>query len=404
MSITSNANEMVITHNELAKYLAIYARTNKSVTLWGPPGVGKSYAVKAWAQVEAKRLGLTFMEFNALKSEEKVALLCDDKTLKGAYVFIDIRLSQWPDTSEIKMPSLKQIHEGVMAWNFSMPFMIMSKINAHGCMFFDELGNATPQILAACQQLFHDRAIGDLTLSKHCFLIAASNRANDRANVMETSDPVNNRFRHINMAIPSVKEWLDGFGYAHGLDQRIISYLQWDPSKLYRTEEQIKNWVGPAFPTHRTWTDVSDCISGESDDIAVNIVAQTVGGAISHHFRGFLEVVNKVDVEKALSNPKEYILSLNDNTQLLYGSIAAVIGRLQENKKLFPKVLECISALVEVSKTDWAASMFTQVRHSKDYRDGSATQFCTNIKNKYPEAWKQILPVTKMIVDTVIDW
>lgn len=404
MRIASTSNEATISHVELAKYLTIYAKCNKSVTLWGPPGVGKSYAVKAFAKAQAKLKGLEFVDFNEATTEKKMALFCDDKTLKASYVFIDIRLSQWPDTSEIKMPSLKQLHEGVMAWNFSLPFVIMSKANANGCMFFDELGNATPQILAACQQLFHDRAIGDLSLSKGCFLMAASNRATDKANVMETSDPVNNRFRHINIAIPSVKDWLEGFGYSYGIDQRVISYLQWDPSKLYRTDEQIQNWVGPAFPTHRTWTDVSDCINGESDDVAVQIVAQTVGGAISHHFRGFLEVVNKADADKALADPKTYIDSLKDNTQLLYGSIAALIGRLQGDKKLLPKVLAYVVALVECKKTDWAATMFTQVRHSKDYHDMTVAQFCSQIKSKYPEDWKKMLPLTKMIVDTVIDW
>ena len=128
---------------DVTKALAALVPTRRPVYLWGPPGCGKSAVVRQAADA----LGLDLVDVRAT--------LLDPVDLRGLP-----RLTRTPP-SGARPPSCPRGGEGVL--------------------FLDELAQAAPLVQAACLQLTLDRRIGEYELPDGWSVVAASNRAEDRA-------------------------------------------------------------------------------------------------------------------------------------------------------------------------------------------------------------------------------
>ena len=145
--------------SELEEFLdkVINSSLNKSIMIWGAPGIGKSSIVQSLA-------------------------------IKLNLQFIDLRLSQLAPTDLRGLPV--PIHssdegEGTVKW-YKPEFLPQS---GRGILFLDEINMAPPAMQGVAQQLILDRKIGNYKVPEGWFVFAAGNRKEDKASVFDMPAP-----------------------------------------------------------------------------------------------------------------------------------------------------------------------------------------------------------------------
>src|SRR4029079_16077237 len=160
--------EVSMKTSEVARALAALVPTGRPVYLWGPPGCGKSSVVRQ----AATALGLDLVDVRAT--------LLDPVDLRG----------------------LPRVSKDTAVW---CPPAFLPR-SGTGLLFLDELAQAAPMVQAACLQLTLDRRIGEYELPSGWSVIAASNRAEDRAGTHRLITPLLNRFVHVDLDV-SADDW-----------------------------------------------------------------------------------------------------------------------------------------------------------------------------------------------------
>jgi MoxR-like ATPase len=161
-SITKNL-EFFMRPLEVRQALACLVPLQRSIYLWGPPGVGKSSLVQQLARQQNLEL-------------------------------IDLRVTL---LDPVDLRGLPRLNKTKVDW--CSPSFLPTK--GSGILFLDELAQATPLVLAACLQLTLDRKIGEYQLRDGWMVIAASNRCEDRAGTHRLITPFLNRFIHLDLEV-----------------------------------------------------------------------------------------------------------------------------------------------------------------------------------------------------------
>lgn len=185
--------------------------------VWGAPGIGKSSIVRQVAEAE----GLPVIDLRAT--------LLDPTDLRG-------------------LPAVK---DGKAFW--CPPAFLPTPEMKPGILFLDEINAAPPLVQAAMYQLVLDHRVGEYVLPEGWRIIAAGNRAEDRAVVYRLSSALANRFIHLTLeADPGC--WAD-WAFAHKINPTVIGLIRFRPELLCQKPANT-----PAFATPRSWEMASDAI------------------------------------------------------------------------------------------------------------------------------------------------
>lgn len=195
--------------SELSAALAALIPTSHPVFLHGPPGVGKSSLVRQ----AAERLGLDVCDVRAV--------LLDPVDLRG-------------------IPAVNGDHRA----HWCQPDFLPR--DGQGVLFLDELAQAPPLVQSACLQLTLDRRIGEYTLPEGWTVIAASNRAEDRAGAHKLISPLLNRFVHVDLEV-SVDDWQE-WALQSGVSADVRSFIRFRPGLLFQFDPSAG---ARSFPTPR---------------------------------------------------------------------------------------------------------------------------------------------------------
>ena len=150
--------------------------------IWGPPGAGKSDIVRTVA--DTMGLELRDVRLN----------LMDPVDLKG-----------FPTISEVEFGTGKnKVKERQMS--FVAPDFLPRDPKSKGVLFLDEMNSAPQSVQAAAYQLILNRRIGEYELPEGWAVLAAGNRAGDRAVVHGMPSALANRFVHIDFEV-DVDDW-----------------------------------------------------------------------------------------------------------------------------------------------------------------------------------------------------
>jgi hypothetical protein len=150
-------------------------------------------------------------------------------------------------------------------------------------IFFDELSSAGKPTQAAAYKIILDRMVGNQKLHERVVMAGAGNKATDKAVVTQMSTALQSRMIHYEM-VPSHSEFID-FGFKHGLDHRILSFISYMPSKLmdFRPDHHDKTFACP-----RTWEFLSRLIKDEDVDMKIAPrIAGTIGEGVATEFITF---------------------------------------------------------------------------------------------------------------------
>lgn len=134
---------------------------------------------------------------------------------------------------------------------FCPPRVLLPEAEAPFCLFLDELPACAPDVQKAMYSLLLERRIGEHALPQGSWVVAAGNRAQDRALVRSLSSALVNRVFILNVEVdPS--EWLR-WARAHGVRSELLAFLAFMPQALLREPPAT-----PApFSTPRAWTSLS---------------------------------------------------------------------------------------------------------------------------------------------------
>lgn len=254
------------------------AKERIPLCVMGPPGVGKSDC----ARKAAESLGIGF---------EDVRLTTMDP--------VDLR-------------GLPVVSRGKSAW--TRPEFLPSE--GEGILLLDEIGQASQSMQAAAMQLVLDRRIGPHEIAPGWAIIAATNRAEDRAGAGRIITPLLNRFVHIDLE-PSVEDWLE-WAQEQGVDARIRGFVKSRPELLLRFDPSA---VEKAWPTPRSWAAASRVMAAMGEGWT-EAVRGTIGQGAGMELEAFIRLcVELPDAEVIWESPETAVLPKELSLRYAVGGI-----------------------------------------------------------------------------------
>ena len=200
----------------------------------------------------------------------------------------DIKLSQFDSVSFRGIPDYSQEH-GVKTTVWHPPSML-EKLNAEarsrggGILFLDELDKAQRDVAAATYELLLQKRYGEFKLDESILIVSAVNLEADDWRGEGLSIPQLDRVCRFFLE-PTVEEWLN-WAREHGIDSRIISFIDRHPDMLWRPGDLEKMCT----TSGRSWESASFLIAGETDfKLIENLVASAVGSDIAEVFTSFIK-------------------------------------------------------------------------------------------------------------------
>ena len=278
------------------------------------------------------------------------------------------------------------------------PIFLVNKKNAR--FFLDEINAAPSTTQAAAYQWVLDRRIGEWEMDPSCTIIAAGNRATDRAIVYEMPAPLRNRFAIYELE-PDLEDWKDwalGTAKLPPIIPAFLTFSQHTTSTelkyglLFHFDPKIhkKN-----FPTPRQWEKLGHLIETEpSCQLDTEIVAAHIGEGEAIQFVQFCRIADKMlDIEMLLKG--EYKKPLEGEPSIIYALCGAIVGSLI---KLKPKhrieatrnvITYCLDYLTQ--NQEYAILIIKDFCRSTAYKEISGPIIATSEWKRFSEAFQKLL-------------
>ena len=287
-------------------------KTMPSVMLWGPPGVGKSQAVRQIAKEIGERTG-------------KRVNVTDVRLL----LFNPIDLRGIPTANADKT---------LAVWLKPQIFQMDASDDIVNILFLDEISAAPQSVQAAAYQITLDRVVGEHKLPDNCIVIAAGNRTTDKSVAFKMPKALANRLMHIEIegSFNSWKRW----AISSGVNDKVIGFLSFRQNYLMGFDSGSDDL---AFPTPRAWEMVSNILNGIDDDIdnMFSLIAGIVGMGVAVEFRTWAGVYKDLpDIEDIFAGRAAKIPNTAD---ALYALTASMVSYARKHKDNMRKISNSIA-------------------------------------------------------------
>lgn len=276
-------------------------KTMPSVMLWGPPGVGKSQAVRQIAKEIEQNTG-------------KVVKVTDVRLL----LFNPIDLRGIPTANADKTLAI---------WLKPQIFQMDTSDDIINILFLDEISAAPQSVQAAAYQITLDRVVGEHKLPENCIVIAAGNRTTDKSVAFKMPKALANRLMHIEIEgnFSSWKQW----AISSGINDKVVGFLSFRQGYLMGFDSGSDDL---AFPTPRAWEMVSNVLNGIDDDIdnMYSLIAGLVGTGTAVEFRTWAKVYKDLPSVEDVFDGK--MPQMPQNTDALYALTASMTAYARMHK------------------------------------------------------------------------
>ena len=286
-------------------------RTVPSVMLWGPPGVGKSQAVRQIAAEIKQNTG-------------KTVCVTDVRLL----LFNPIDLRGIPTANADKTLAI---------WLKPQIFQMDDSESTVNILFLDEISAAPQSVQAAAYQITLDRTVGEHKLPENCIVIAAGNRVTDKSVAYKMPKALANRLLHIEIegSFASWKEW----AIRGGVHEKVIGFLSFRQSYLSGFDSGADDL---AFPTPRSWEMVSNLLNGISGDIdeMYSLIAGVIGSGAAVEFRTWTKVYRELPDIADIFDGK--MPAIPRDTDALYALISSMTAYAREHRHDLSRIANSI--------------------------------------------------------------
>ena len=343
--------------SELPKYLSLLP-PYQSVLIVGPPGCGKSTAVREFAELEAKRLGREFVDYD----DDDELFLRIAKNPERYYVFLDLRLSECEPTDFLGVP--RDIDHFIvykpLRW-----VQVFSHDSSAGLVFLDEVTNVRREdILAQAYKLVLDRRAGFRRFADGVRIIAAGNHPQHSTVANLLPAPLTNRFAVIEIDAIDHYGWIEYVNTREGgIDPRVAGYIARFPGDLLQKSdaETLEN-----FPTPRSWSRLNQVLLRKNDDMDFDEIEEVarmlLGSATATKFAAFCRL-------RVLLPPPEKILEDPDSFFNKTAGDSASKDGASKIDLLYYAVSTVASHVSTANRTDWKQVINFAVRLAKVHAD-----------------------------------
>lgn len=193
-------------------------------------------------------------------------------------------------------------------------------------LFLDEMTSATKPVQAAAYKLILDRMVGSFHLHENVAIVAAGNKATDKAVVNQMSTALQSRVVHYELSV-AVNEWTE-IAYKCGFDHRIISYINYMPSKLmdFRPDHQ-----DTTFPCPRTWEFLSRLIKSQDINQSKGArVSSAIGEGAAIEFMTFAQEFDRLPkFDSILLDPENVPVPVEASTK--YATMSMLVENFDQD-------------------------------------------------------------------------
>lgn len=322
-----------------------------SVMLWGPPGVGKSQAIRQVAERIEEKTG-------------KRTEITDVRLL----LFNPIDLRGIPVASEDKT---------LAVWLKPKIFQMDDSDDVVNILFLDEISAAPQSVQAAAYQITLDRVVGEHRLPDNCIVIAAGNRVTDKSVSFKMPKALANRLLHIEIqgSFESWRRW----AVSAGINEKVLGYLSYRRDRLFGFDPSNDDL---AFPTPRSWEMVSSLFNNVSDDPdeVYPLIAGLIGSGYAIEFKTWCKVYSELpSIEGIFEGTETAVPKGADGMYALVSSMTAYasehrydltgIGNsLSYAKRLPADFGELLAVNYRAMETDYEKEFLWSVPEYADYR------------------------------------
>ncbi|MFQ9115653.1 ATP-binding protein [uncultured Eubacterium sp.] len=308
-----------------------------SVMLWGPPGVGKSQAVRQIAKEIEERTG-------------KKSVVTDVRLL----LFNPIDLRGIPTSNADKTLAI---------WLKPQIFQMDSSDDIVNILFLDEISAAPQSVQAAAYQITLDRVVGEHKLPDNCIVIAAGNRVTDKSVAFKMPKALANRLLHIEVEgnFDSWKEW----AIKSGVNDKVIGFLSFRRNYLMNFDAKSEDL---AFSTPRSWEMVSNVLNNINDDVSevYPLITGLVGAGVAVEFRTWCNVYNQLpDMDDIFNGLQPRVPKSSD---VMYALTAAMTSYAREHKEEITKIANSIRYAEKLPPDFGVVLMKDYMYIEKDYK------------------------------------
>ncbi|MBR3969070.1 MAG: AAA family ATPase [Clostridia bacterium] len=272
-----------------------------SVMLWGPPGVGKSQAIRQIAKDIKRNTG-------------KETRITDVRLL----LFNPIDLRGIPTSNADKTLAI---------WLKPQIFQMDPSDDIVNILFLDEISAAPQSVQAAAYQITLDRVVGEHKLPDNCIIIAAGNRVTDKSVSFKMPKALANRLLHIEVE-GSFESW-QNWAVRAGVNPKVIGFLSFRTDRLFGFDPKSDDL---AFATPRSWEMVSNLLNNVCDDVKTMypLIAGLIGSGLALEFRSWCKLHFKLPNTEDIFMGKRCEIPKSADT--LYAIVSSMTNYAKEHK------------------------------------------------------------------------
>ncbi len=278
-----------------------------SVMLWGPPGVGKSQAVRQIAKDLKRETG-------------KEVRITDVRLL----LFNPIDLRGIPTANADKTLAI---------WLKPQIFQMSPDENIINILFLDEISAAPQSVQAAAYQITLDRVVGEHKLPDNCIVIAAGNRVTDKSVSFKMPKALANRLLHIEVegSFTSWRNW----AVRAGINPKVLGFLSFRTDRLFGFDAKNDDL---AFATPRSWEMVSNILNNVCDDVDAlyPMIAGLIGNGVAIEFRSWCSVHNNLPHMEDIFNGR--VCDIPKSSDSMYAVISGMSIYAKDHRNDIAKI------------------------------------------------------------------
>lgn len=272
-----------------------------SVMLWGPPGIGKSQAIRELA--------------DEIKAETgKKTVVTDVRLL----LFNPIDLRGIPTANNDKTLAI---------WLKPQIFNMDASDDVVNILFLDEISAAPQSVQAAAYQITLDRVVGEHKLPDNCIVIAAGNRTTDKSVAYKMPKALANRLLHLEIS-SNFESWR-AWAIKKGINEKVIGFLSFRQDYLMKFDPANEDL---AFATPRSWEMVSNILNYVDSDISKvhQLISGVIGIGITNELNAWDKIYARLPGIEDIFNGK--MPSPPSSADALYALTSAMTAYAREHK------------------------------------------------------------------------
>jgi hypothetical protein len=356
------------------------------ILLYGSAGIGKSTLIQNFGKdIAAPSMDRIFKNWDNTSYEEKEELMAHPEKY---FVLVTILPNKYTPEDILGVP--KAMNQ--KSWLVTDKFMwieFLSRPNAAGILFLDELNTATARMLYSLYEVILDKAAAGTKFAPDVAVMAAGNLENElNPNLEPLPQPLVDRFTS-GVLIADVDGWVK-LAQKFKVDKRIISFVLSNPKDNFYAEPMAG---GGGSPTPRSlmkfnsmfkhiYKDYSDKIKAGKPVKAPMLrqigraAAGKLGTKWARNFIDFLQYsreFNMVDlVNKATTLNKEKKAYLSALILYLYGRVEWACKQLSTHPTslpLPPEVKEVMEGFMVISNNldnNWNVNLWSALKKDMD--------------------------------------